>query len=357
MRKLGERELRDIVIGAGLLGAGGGGSTAEGMKLVERVLSFGSFVELAECGEIADHEWGAVIAGVGSPTASLSRVRTHSPEFALGLLEKTCGFTASFVIPFETGAGNSLNPMLAAVQRRIPIVDGDPVGRAVPELQMTTFSLNGIPVSPLALATEDGITVVVRAVKAFDAERVSRAITAELGGVSAIACHAMCARDMKRAIIAGTTSAAQKVGSAIRQAQGAGRDVIESLLCAVPGRLLGRGKITSLRAETRGGFDFGVAEVDGTSPLKVMFKNENMLAWRGEELAAVVPDLICTIAEDGSPLTNADLREGMKVSYLGFPAPPGFRTPEAFELFRPILETLGFTAAFVPLEKLGAAHG
>jgi DUF917 family protein len=354
MRKLGLRELKDVVMGAGLLGAGGGGSTAEGMKLAERVLSFGPCVELAQCEEIADHDWGAVIAGVGSPSASLQRVRTHSPGFALELLESTCSFKSSFVIPFETGAGNSLNPMLAAVQRRIPIVDGDPVGRAVPELQMTTFSLACIPLSPLALATEDGTTVVIRAVKAIDTERISRAITAEMGGVSAIACHAMRGRDMKDAVIPGTTTLAERLGRAIRQAQSARRDVIESLFCVMPGCLLGRGEITSLRAETKGGFDFGVAEVDGDLPLRVLYKNENMLAFRGEELAAIVPDLICSIDDEGNPLTNADLRQGMKISYLGFPASAGFRTPAAFDLFHPILEALGYHGGFVPLEKLPA---
>lgn len=84
--------------------------------------------------EISDDEWGAVIAGMGSPKASLTRVRANSPRYALELLEDACRIKSSFVIPFEIGAGNSLNPMLAAVQRKIPVVDGDPVGRAVPDV-------------------------------------------------------------------------------------------------------------------------------------------------------------------------------------------------------------------------------
>ena len=155
MRKLGKPEMHNIVIGAGLFGAGGGGSTAEGMKLVEKVLEFGSGVDLATIEEIPDDCWGAVIAGVGSPLASLTRVRTYSPTYALELLEESGDFKSSFVIPFELGAGNSLNPMLVAVQRKIPIVDGDPAGRAVPEIQMSNFYLGEIPLSPLSLATED----------------------------------------------------------------------------------------------------------------------------------------------------------------------------------------------------------
>ena len=202
MRVLAKQELQDIVTGAGLFGAGGGGSTAEGMKLVERVLEFGKGVKLATRDEISDEQWGAVIAGVGSPKASLTRVRTHSPTTALTLLEQARGFTSSFVVPFELGAGNSLNPMLAAIQRDIPIIDGDPAGRAVPEIQLSTFYLGGVPIPPLALATEDGISAVIRTEEPYDTERVARAITSELGGVSAIACHAMQGVDMKRHIIA-----------------------------------------------------------------------------------------------------------------------------------------------------------
>ncbi len=352
MRTLGKQELQDIVTGAGLLGAGGGGSTAEGMKLVERVLEFGAGVTLATVDEIPDAEWGAVIAGVGSPKASLTRVRTHSPTAALALLEQAAGFASSFVVPFELGAGNSLNPMLAAVQRDIPIIDGDPAGRAVPELQMTLFHLGGIPIPPLALATEDGISAVIRTQNPRDVERVARAITAELGGVAAIACHAMQARDMKRHIIPGTTTYVQRIGATIRQAQCQGSDVAERLVHEYTGRMLGKGKITALRGETRGAFDYGVTEVDGELPLKVLYQNENMMAFRDGKLRAVVPDLICSIDEKGNPLTNADLREGMEITYIGFAAPALFRTRESFELFAHILTSLGYADGFIPLEKL-----
>jgi hypothetical protein len=322
------------------------------MKLVDRVLEFGSGVKLVMPEEILDGKRGAVIAGVGSPKASLARVRMHSPASALALLEQALGFTSSFVVPFELGAGNSLNPMLAAVQRDIPIIDGDPAGRAVPELQMTLFHLGGIPVSPLALATEEGISAVIRTEKPHDTERVSRAITAELGGVSAIACHAMDARDMKKNIIPGTTTRVQEIGAAIRHAQAAGGDVAACLIKDHQGVLLGRGKIASLRGETRGAFDYGVTEVEGDLPVRVFFQNENMLARRGETLLAVVPDLICSIDEAGNPLTNADVKEGMRITYIGFAAPKPMRTAGMFELFRHILTGLDYRGAFVPIEKL-----
>jgi len=352
MTKLGKKDMQNIVTGAGLFGSGGGGSIAEGMKLVEKILEFDNGVELVSVNEVPDDKWGVVIAGVGSPRASLTKVRTYSPTYALELLEEAKGFKCSFVIPFELGAGNSLNPMLAAVQRKIPIVDGDPAGRAVPEIQMNTFYLGGIPLSPLALATEDKISAVIRTEKPYDTERVARAITSELGGVSAIACHSMLSKDIKKYIIAGTTTLVKKIGAEIRQMQNQGEDVAEGLIKNFKGYLLGKGKVSSVRGETKGGFDFGTVEVMGKLPIKVMFQNENMLAFRKEKLLAVVPDLICSIDEKGNPLTNADIKEGMEITYLGFAAHSSFRTPDVFNLFTEILKALGYQYGFIPIKEL-----
>lgn len=99
MRRLSKEQLRNIVVGAGLFGAGGGGSIQEGLKLVDRILEFDSGVDLALPGEIADDSRGAVILGMGSPRASLKNVRKNSPGHALELLEQTTGNECGFVIP------------------------------------------------------------------------------------------------------------------------------------------------------------------------------------------------------------------------------------------------------------------
>ena len=354
MRKLHEEQLRDIVLGAGLMGGGGGGSIAEGMRLVDRVLEFGEAVELVTPEELPESAWGAVIAGVGSPKSSLHLIRTKSPTLALELLEQAVGKRFSFVIPFEVGAGNSINPMLASIQKGIPIIDGDPCGRAVPEINMTTFHLGGIPITPLALSTEDRISAIIRTPVPHDAERVTRAITAELGGVSAIAAQHMSAADLKRLVIPGTTSIIERVGRSIRETRSKHGDVVEVLRTRFKGHLLGKGRVAGLSGETRNGFDFGCVELEGGLPVKVFFQNESMIALREEELLAVVPDLICCLDHEGNPLTNADIAEGMDVVYIGFAGHPMFRKPEAYNLFTTILSRLGYESGFRPIENLAA---
>jgi DUF917 family protein len=289
---------------------------------------------------------------MGSPTASLTRVRTYSPTYAIEALEDALGFKSAFVIPFEIGAGNSLNPMLVAAQRGIPVVDGDPAGRAVPEIQMNTLHLGGIPLSPFSLATEDKICALLRTEKPHDVERVARAITAELGGVAAFACHAVQGKEMKKHILAGTTTFAEKCGATIRMSLEQGKDVSKELTENFGGYVLGKGDIVSIKGETKGAFDYGTVEVEGELPVKVFYKNENMIAFREEKCLAMVPDLISSIDEDGNPLTNADMKETMKITYIGFPANPAFRTRAAFALFKHILKGLGYEDDFVPIEIL-----
>ena len=351
MRSLTRENMLDISVGGGLLGAGGGGSVREGSKLVERILQFGTSVDLVSADEVDDEAWGAVIAGMGSPVASKSNPRTYSPTWAMEALADAVGFEPAFVIPFETGAGNSLTPMQVAIQKSIPVVDGDPVGRAVPQIDMTTFHLAGIPISPLGLANEDHITAVLRTEHPYDMERVARAIASELGGVAAIACYAMQGADMKRHIIRDTTTLCESIGATIRQTRLEGGDVANALVERFDGYLLGRGRVASIRSETRGGFDFGFVEVTGELPLDISFQNENMVASRDGAILATVPDLICAVDGDGTPMTNADIVEGMEIAYLGMAADRAFRTPEAFGLFAKAFEVLEFNDQFVPIEE------
>jgi hypothetical protein len=354
VRKLGKEQLQNVVLGAGLLGAGGGGSVKEGMKLVDRVMQFSDAVELITPDEADDEWWGAVIAGMGSPKASLTRVRTYSPRIALETLEKNLGIKAAFVIPFELGAGNSLNPMLAAVQKNIPMIDGDPSGRAVPEIDMTAFSLGGLPLTRLAMATEDNIRVLIDTEKLHDVERVARAVTAELQGVSAIACQAMQGLNMKKLIIPGTTTMVENIGRTLKESRESGKDPAPDLTGSHNGYLLGKGRVSAVSSETRGGFDFGVVRVEGELPLTVYFQNENMTAYREDRLIAVVPDLICALDSESVPLTNADIEKGMEITYVGFPAHPKFRTEQVGGMFSSILQALDYTGGFKPIEEVSS---
>ena len=73
MRKLHKQDIIEILYGATLLGAGGGGSLSQGLGMLDRLEASGENIELdlLDLCEIGDNEYAAMVAGLGSPVAIL----------------------------------------------------------------------------------------------------------------------------------------------------------------------------------------------------------------------------------------------------------------------------------------------
>jgi DUF917 family protein len=82
-----------------------------------------------------------------------------------------------------------------------------------------------------------------------------------------------------------------------------------------------------------------------------MVKNENIAAWWNDgRVAALPPDLICLIDENGWGVVNSSLREGMSVSVVLAPGPSCWRTPDGLRILGP--EYFGIKEKYVPVEKI-----
>jgi DUF917 family protein len=228
------------------------------------------------------------------------------------------------------------------------------MGRAFPELQMTTFFIYGIAPTPTAVCDEKGNTAIIEdAVSATWVERLARAVTIAMGCAPVFTFAPMSAADVRRTAIPGTLSLARSLGDAVRRGQRDKANPIEAILATVPGRVLFQGKIVDIERRTTEGFARGRVTIDGIgddagSQLVVDFQNENLVARRDGALIVTVPDLICIVdAERGEPITTELLRYGFRVSVLGFAAPPLLKTPEALAVVGP--EAFGYEAAYAPL--------
>ena len=60
----------------------------------------------------------------------------------------------------ELGGENTAEALHIAAMLNLPIVDADPAGRAVPELQHSTYFLEGMPIYPLSVATNFGEPII-----------------------------------------------------------------------------------------------------------------------------------------------------------------------------------------------------
>ena len=366
MKSLSIQDLRDIVAGATFLGSGGGGSPENGLKLVDEIAKVVKEVKLASPDEVADNEYVAMIAGMGAPKALKEKGFGPEAIYAFEGLEKLysmIGVRFKYIMPGETGGFNSITPIYVAAVKGLTLVDADGTGgRAVPELGTTLYNLYGLPVSPFVVADRDGNVVVGWLADPMDghtAEEIARHVTVAFGMLAGLGTWVVTGWQIKNFLEPGVLTKSLEVGRAVREAKEAGRDPVKAAVEAVKGYELFRGEVKKVEIRTVAGFDFGRVTLEGVEgyagrTFYVDFKNENMIAWKApDKPAAMVPDMICWISLDGQPLTNADIKEGVKLAAIGVPASERWRRhPKAFEVWRHILTNIGYKGDYIPIEKL-----
>ena len=80
-------------------------------------------------------------------------------------------------------AGATLNVFQTAIAAGLPVVDACPAGRAKPEVQQSLTFINGLPITPAALTSRWGDTIIVdKAVDDYRYEDLARALAVASGG-------------------------------------------------------------------------------------------------------------------------------------------------------------------------------
>ncbi len=346
------QELKNVVAGAAFLGAGGGGSPLQGFKLVDEVIQSDKKVQVLPPSEVPDDGFVASVYGMGAPSASRLGYRNEHLR-AHEMFNERHPRKVEYVVPFEIGAGNSAVPLHSGAFMGVPVVDGDGAGRAVPELQLTTFDIYGVPISPMSIAgaSGEGGMLFVRTAEA--AESVGRAITHYFNDMAGCVSYPMDGATLKKVVVPDTLSLCERTGGIIHRLKPSG-DAISNELQKKMGMVeLGKGLVTKKETEARGGFDYGYVEVRGKKDtLKVLFKNENIFALRNNKVVVMMPDLVCWITEGGDPLTNADVKKGQRLIALGMGANKLVRTPKAIAAFSHLYKEQGRKESFKPMEKL-----
>jgi uncharacterized protein len=358
-RALDRTDLEDILSGACLYGAGGGGPWTLGKQLLDQLVASGRPVALASPSEMPARATACVSAGVGSPDAASSGFPYDAATHAFDALSARQPAPFSYVLPAELGAANSILPMTVAATKGIPILDAAGSPRAVPALQLSTFATRGAPLGPAILANA-AQQVAFEVADPATADTTMRAIISS--GVftedAGAALWAMDGATVSTAAISGTTSLALALGRRLREARSAGADPVEAVVKGLGGRLLAVGRITASSEQTGGGFDIGVLTIatHAGETLRIVNQNENMLAWFEDSRApvALAPDLICSMTVAGQPFSNADLElaKDQDVAIIGAPVEAAYRDRAIIEAFLPVLRSAGYGGPYVPIEEL-----
>lgn len=351
MKTLNKQDLFDILHGAVILGAGGGGDLEEGKSLIREALDAGKTFKLLDINDTPDEALICTpyLLGAISPISmeeetlyiGLPKCDTHPILHAYDEFQKYLGKSFYATTACELGGSNTAVAFFCAAMNDHYILDADPAGRAVPEITHSTYYLAGLPASPIFAANEFGETFVLNNVADDQrAESLVRALSLVSKNDIAAIDHALEMKELRHALIPGTITKALRLGQIWRDSL-ADCDVPLKIAEAGDGRVVFSGVVCLVSYQTSGGFTIGSIEIEGggahnNQNFKVMVKNENLVGWIDDEVRVTIPDLICLFdTTTGYPVANPDVVHGQSITVVLLPAPVQFTTKKALSVLVP----------------------
>jgi DUF917 family protein len=350
----------DLVVGTTILGTGGGGSPETGRKTLRNDLGAGRDLRVVDLDEIPDDALIVSPYYVGSiaPGLKANKKVTTSDPFAVAVesIERHFKRKVAATVASELGGGNTAAALHVASQLSIPLVDGDLLGRAGPELHQSTVHIFGASMAPSAVVSETGNVVFIeRYADIDDYEALARYVAVISGGHAAVVDSPLTKPTALRVVIRGTVSKSIAIGKAVREANRDGTDPVEATRRAVGGWLIFKGNVEKYEWKNEKGFLFSEVSLTGKDEwrgrtFRSWIKNEHIFAWVDTKPIVMPPDLIMFFDKSGYGVTNDTLKQGLEVSIIAAKAPDVWRTPKGLEYFGP--RHFGFDYEYIPVEKL-----
>lgn len=347
MTEINLDNLDDFIRGTAILGTGGGGDPYVGSLMLKQELEKCGSIQLIDPEDAPDDLFAVSLACMGAPTVFVEKIpNTKTAIDGMRRSEKEIGRKFNAIIPLEAGGLNATLPLAVAARLGLPVVDGDGMGRAFPEFQMTTFNFAGVRCAPFVMTDDFGNTVLIDTDDAARAEAYGRPVCVKMGGIAQIASYAMTGAEIRRSTVPRTVTLALEIGRTVREARIKGeQNTAEALTdyfktCNPPrfSRILFDGKVEDVMRESLDGWTRGqvfLVNNDGNK-MEVPFQNEFTRAILDGRTVTITPDLIMILdRETGEAITTETLRYGQRVRVLGVAAAPIMRTPEALKVIGP----------------------
>lgn len=369
-RIMNEQQIKDMICGSTLLGGGGGGSMQNGLDLLngyKEAHAETPVVTLITADEMKDGEYAAVTAGMGAPTAIKDiDFSPYAVNSFVALQEMATKMEApknlKYSIAVEMGGFNTFVPMMISLVNNIAFVDADGSGRAVPALDTLLLHINGCDTSPLAMADGKNNKVTFETMNPKDAhlaEEIGRHICMAFGMLSGLSGWMVNRNEIINNLPNGTVTLAENIGRVIREsiALGKNNQIFEALAeqNVVECKKLVIGKVVKAENIMEKGFDYGKVVIASESDeWTIYFQNENLVISKNGKAMMTVPDVISTYdLTTGTPLTNADIKEGMDIVVGAIKvSSKWWKNPSMFEVWKPFLEKVGYTGDSLPFVEL-----
>jgi hypothetical protein len=272
LRILSRQDLLDLVDGAAIFSAGGGGDPEAGYRIVNKMASEGCVVRLITPSEVPNNAKLVNFACVGATTAV--EYDSEAAAKTLSALEEYAGFSSFATIPVELGGFNTLVAVDVAARRGVPVADADGAGRAVPEVHLKVYTIDGIPLVPMAVADlhARNMVIVKETVDARAAERIARVLAAEWGDTAYTARRILTGAQVKTSPIQLSLSKSMRVGELLRKAA----EPIEAVLKETGGFRIFDGVVAEAERKTEAGFTFVDVKLFGTHEFAEAHSNSKL---------------------------------------------------------------------------------
>jgi len=327
MRKLDKEAVVKITKGACFLGSGGGGPLSITPAIIENIFKAADSVEVVEIKDVPDDAEIAISAGMGSPQGAAGMTFDTAPSVAFNAVSKQYGKPLTHVAAIEVGAANSVIPMLVAAHNKIPLIDANGAGRAVPTLPSTTFNQVNIQPTPAVLSA---VGVPGNPIESCPLGDTAEQVEDWAQGVlttnpnftkykaGAVALWPFSGKKLKQGsgadvtAIGGSLVLAENIGGALDSLT-----PIDSVKEVLNGsgkkyNYLGTGQVIAVKEESVGALDGGIVEVDmGGYIIELPYLNEFLGAfiWDTQKPTYILgPDMICCMTPDGEPLSNPSIK-------------------------------------------------
>jgi len=371
VKTLDKQDIEDLLVGANILGTGGGGETKLARPMIEEVYARKKHFDLISLKEVPDDEIVMIVGTVGGGVSKAIKRKVadlpkmmESPEFsARKELAEYLGKEPYAFFPSEIGAANTLVPMYVAAMLDRCCIDADAGGRAKPEISLSTTNVAGLHVFPLAIVTPFGDTIILKhAVDDARAEDICRYVAVASGGICGVARCPTKGKDIRNAVVPDSISETIVIGRSIREARERREDPVQAFIDASEGFLLFRGKVDSFERKEDGGFMWGNISIIGTEDfrreeLRIWFKNEYLITWRNGKPYVTCPDSVCVVdgkTGEGLSAWGREFKKKREVAIVGKKAYKIWRTKRGIELFSP--RHFGFDIEYRPIEDLMQDH-
>lgn len=328
MNGINKRNLETYLLGSQFFGTGGGLPLEKHKKIFLKALERKHNLEFVPITAFNTIDTLATIYGVGDP----SQIQDGFASLTLrGLeqFEKLSRLEVKGILPGEIGAEGLA--FLCATVLDLPVVDTDLVGaRAAPEIQLDTFTVHGVSLTPLLGMAGNGKSLYFQGnYSAQEIEQTLRVFFENNGGSGILVGYPIAAGEYATIGMLGTLTQTLAIGQQIEKG-----DLKKYIENDCGGMYIEKQKVQIIDLESKDGFLQGKIV---TQNYVIEVKNENiqLKSRDGESIVARAPEVIMLLDRQGVPLHNATLKKQFahEVTIVVLPAKGYWKKSKAMALW------------------------